>query len=70
MKESPVLIVVERFINLLIPYHAATGSLNIVKYHVRIEQERNYHTEISTNLIQKVFPTKSSASTAAPWSPV
>ena len=70
MKESPVLIVVKGFIDLLIPYHAATGSLNIIKHHVRVEQERNYHTEISTNLIQKVFPTKSSASTAAPWSPV
>ena len=66
MKESPVLVVVERVVNFLIPYHAAIGTLPVVQYCTHIKQEGGHHTEISTSLIQKVFPTRSSASTAAP----
>ena len=66
MKESPVLVVVERVVNLLIPYYAAIGALAVIQYRTHTEQEGGHHTEISTSLTQKVFPTRSSASTAAP----
>ena len=66
MKKGPVLIVVERIVNLLIPYHATIGTLASCKYRIYTKQKGGHHTEISTSLIQNVFPTRSSASTAAP----
>jgi hypothetical protein len=67
VEKRAVLVVRKGIEYLLVPYHTAVSLLNLSV----IEQlSPRPHTLISTNLSHIVLPTKSSASTIAPWSPV
>lgn len=68
VEEDTVLVVGEGVVELLVPDDAAVGGLQYISTgHGRQVRTR---TEMSTNLIQRVLPTRSLASTAAPCRPV
>lgn len=68
MEENSILVIRESVVDLLVPEYTAVGGLYPVSY--RLTPMPKILTEISTSLIQNVFPTKSLARTAAPCSPV
>jgi hypothetical protein len=71
VEERSVLVVRKSIVDLLIPYHASIGRLSqrasACAHHSLTG--RFVLTEMSTSLIQKVFPTVSFDSTAAPCRP-
>ena len=68
MEEDAILIVYEGIVYLLVPDDATVGRLQPVS--IGRASCWRILTEMSTSLIQKVLPTRSFASTAAPCSPV
>lgn len=75
MKEGSVLVIVPRVENLLVPDNSSIGRLSKLAsggqmWWTAFKILDRGHTEISTILIQYVFPTRSLTSATAPCSPV
>ena len=71
VEEDAVLVVREGVVDLLVPDDAAVGGLQVSADACACEDRGIQElTDMSTSLIQKVLPTKSFASTAAPCRPV
>lgn len=70
VEEDAVLVVREAIVDLLVPDDAAVGRLRASESVQAPGHARGLLTDMSTSLIQKVLPTRSFASTAAPCRPV
>jgi hypothetical protein len=70
VEEDAILVVRERVVDLLVPDDATVGRLRSVSMSCAVWVRVRVLTDMSTSLIQKVLPTRSLASTAAPCRPV
>lgn len=71
VEEGPVLVVGKSVVYFLVPYYpSASGLSPISSQDWARSQGTDGRTDISTSFIQKVLPTRSLASTAAPCKPV
>lgn len=70
VEEDAILVVGEGVVYLLVPDDATVGRLQRISINMLGDRRRGARTEMSTSLIQKVLPTRSFASTAAPCRPV